>query len=91
MTNLDFEQPVARPKPERYPTRVVDIHNTTKRVKVIYPLNTANHAEGLGIEPGQTITNVEVAEHVIEQQQAQGELIITPSAKGDVAKVARAK
>jgi hypothetical protein len=50
-----------------YPCAMVDITNPTKRVKIIYTLsNPLNPAEAIGIEPGQTITGIKLATHVLD-------------------------
>ena len=58
------------PRPKKlvvYPCTEVDITNPTRRVKIIYTLNNPhNLAEAIGIEPGQTITGIKIATHVLD-------------------------
>jgi len=69
------------PPPSKvYPSTMVNVHNPSKRLRVLYPMATA---ESFAIEPGQTIGKVRMALHVIEQVRAQGaaELKLDPLSK----------
>lgn len=71
------EPQLPRPPPKIYPSKTYDVTNPGARVKFLYPLATTHC---IGIEPGQTLSGVRVADHVVAQlRNMQDELIFKPS------------
>lgn len=88
---IQDEQPRPRPPPKVYPTQVYDITNPSPRLKFLYPLATAGSpTHCIGIEPGQKLTGVRVADHVVAQLREVGDELVfapaAPKAMGDVVK-----
>jgi hypothetical protein len=84
----DLNAPQPRPRPQVYPERVISVTNKTPRPKAFFPLVDGDHKRSIALEPGQTLSGVRVAEHVVEQLRRDDEFAVveSPQRSGDVVK-----